>query len=187
MFCHGTDSYLFDRIDGVGYENVSSLVPSAFRSQNGATCSNVRFVSYSARFFLPLLLGPTMICAAQQSPAPDNAVTRAIDPEIAATIATIKAFDNHAHPVLPPTADKTDREFDALPVDNMEPETDIVAWRPDNPQLLDAWRALWGFEAKSLPLDAEGMKQLDAARARVKSQQGTHFDEWVLDQAGIGT
>ena len=124
---------------------------------------------------------------AQQLPAPENAVTRAIDPEIAAQIASIKAFDNHAHPVLPPPNDKTDRDFDALPVDNMEPETDIVAWRPDNPQLLDAWKALWGFDARSLPLDAEAMKQLDGARAKVKTREGTHFAEWVLDEANIAT
>ena len=128
-----------------------------------------------------------MLCAAQQTPAPENAVTRAIDPEIAAAIASIKAFDNHAHPVLPPPADTTDRGFDALPVDNMDPQTDIVAWRSDNPQLLDAWHALWGFDAKALPLDEAGMKRLAAARAKVKTQQGTHFDEWVLDQAGIAT
>jgi predicted TIM-barrel fold metal-dependent hydrolase len=138
------------------------------------------------RFVLPLILASTMLCA-QQPPAPENAVTRAIDPEIAAVIASTKAFDNHAHPVLPPPADGTDREFDALPVDNMEPQTDIVAWRSDNPQLPDAWQALWGFHAQSLPLDDAGMKQLAAARARVKAQQGTHFDEWVLDQAGIAT
>jgi hypothetical protein len=128
-----------------------------------------------------------MVCAAQQAPAPDNAVTRAIDPEIAATIASIRAFDNHAHPVLPPPNDKTDREFDALPVDNMEPETDILAWRADNPQLIDAWHALWGFDARSLPLDAEGMKQLEAARVKVKTREGIRFDDWVLDQAGIAT
>ncbi len=122
-----------------------------------------------------------------QQPVPDNAVTSSIDPEIAAAIASIKAFDNHAHPVLPPPSDKTDRNFDALPVDNMEPETDIVAWRPDNPQLLDAWRALWGFDAPKLPLDDAGMKQLEAARQRVKAREGQHFDEWVLDQANIST
>jgi hypothetical protein len=136
-------------------------------------------------FVLMAMLSPFAI--AQQTPAPDNAVTRAIDPEIAAAIATIKAFDNHAHPVLAPPADKTDREFDALPVDNMEPETDIVAWRTDNPQLLDAWKALWGFDASKLPLDAEAMKQLDAARGRVKTREGTHYDEWLLDQSGIAT
>jgi hypothetical protein len=134
-----------------------------------------------------ILLLSLSAAPAQQTPAPENAVTRAIDPEIAAVIASTRAFDNHAHPVLPPPNDKTDRNFDALPVDNMEPETDVLAWRPDNPQLLDAWHALWGFNAAKLPLDATGMQQLEAARARVKSREGARFDDWVLDQAGIQT
>ncbi len=125
--------------------------------------------------------------AASAQQLPENAVTRAIDPEIAAVISSPKAFDNHAHPVLPPPNDKTDRDFDALPVDNMEPETDVLAWRPDNPQLLDAWHALWGFDATKLPLDADGMKQLEAVRSRVKSREGLNYDDWLLDQAGIAT
>ena len=124
---------------------------------------------------------------AQQSAAPpDNAVTRDIDPEIAALIASTPAIDNHAHPVLPPPNDTTDRDFDALPVDNMEPQTDVVAWRPDNPQLALAWQALWNFQGTP-PLDASGMQQLVAARARVKAREGSHFADWILTQAGIGT
>jgi hypothetical protein len=109
-----------------------------------------------------------------------------IDPGIAAAISTIQAIDNHAHPVLPPPNDSTDRNFDALPVDNMEPQTDPVAWRPDNPQLVQAWKALWGFSGTA-PLDGDGMKQLSAARAKVKAKQGQHYAAWVLDQAGIST
>jgi hypothetical protein len=108
-----------------------------------------------------------------------------VDPQLRATINSIRAFDNHAHPVLPPPNDATDRNFDALAVDNMAPETDPVAWRPDNPQLSDAWAALWGFKA-SAPLDAKGMQALQAARARVKAREGSHYADWVLDQAGIG-
>ncbi|MGA7313954.1 MAG: amidohydrolase family protein [Silvibacterium sp.] len=113
------------------------------------------------------------------------AVDRDIDPEIA-TISAIKAIDNHAHPVLPPPNDRTDRNFDALPVDNMEAETDPVAWRPDNPQLVQAWKALWDFDGVA-PLDAEGMKRLNEARAKAKAREGQHYAAWVLDQAGIGT
>jgi predicted TIM-barrel fold metal-dependent hydrolase len=134
-----------------------------------------------------LIVAVLASAARAQQPAPENAVTRAIDPDIAAIIASTKAFDNHAHPVLPPPADKTDRDFDALPVDNMEPETDVLAWRPDNPQLLDAWHALWGFDAVKLPLDSDGMKQLETARNRIKAREGLNYDVWLLDQAGIAT
>ncbi len=138
---------------------------------------------------LLVLLGAAQVRrspATTLSPPPDNAVTRDIDPELAALIASTPAIDNHAHPVLPPPNDTTDRDFDALPVDSMEPQTDVLAWRPDNPQLAPAWQALWNFQG-SPPLDAAGMQQLAAARARVKAREGTHFAEWILAQAGIGT
>lgn len=127
-------------------------------------------------------------CAAQTASAGNStaSVDRDIDAQIAATIASIRAIDNHAHPVLPPPNDRSDRNFDALPVDNMEPDTDPVAWRPDNPQLPLAWKALWAFDGAA-PLDAEGLKRLDAARERVKAREGGHYAEWVLDQAGIAT
>ncbi len=118
--------------------------------------------------------------------AGERNIERDIDPGLARVIASTQAIDNHAHPVLPPPSDTTDRDFDALPVDNMEPETDSVAWRADNPQLPAAWAALWGFHG-SVPLDAEGMKNLQAARAKVKAREQQHFGVWVLDQANIGT
>ncbi len=135
------------------------------------------------------LSGACGTVAQGQSVRPDAAfseVQRDIDPDIALYIASVPAIDNHAHVVLPPPDDATDRNFDALPVDNMEPQTDPVAWRADNPQLPAAWKALWNFDG-SAPLDAEGMKQLQAARARVKAQHAAAFDAWVLDQAHVGT
>jgi hypothetical protein len=134
---------------------------------------------------------PTKDVRAQTSGAgaAENAVTRDIDPEIAARIFATRAIDNHAHPVLPPPGDKTDRDFDALPVDNMEPSTEVVAWRADNPELPAAWKALWNFEVPAGfvgPLGGEGMKRLQAAREVVKAREGEQYDEWVLDQANIG-
>lgn len=68
----------------------------------------------------------------------------------------------------------------------MEPETDPVAWRADNPQLVPAWKALWGFDGAA-PLDADGLKRLATARAGVKAREGNHYAAWVLDQAGVAT
>lgn len=118
--------------------------------------------------------------------AQDNAVMRDIDPELRRLIDSTPAFDNHAHPVLAPPADATDRNFDALPVDNMAPQTDPVAWRADNPQLPAAWLALWGFKGEA-PLDAKSLADLQAARARVKQREQTNFPAWVLQQSGIQT
>jgi hypothetical protein len=39
----------------------------------------------------------------------------------------IRAIDNHAHPVGALNSGEQDRDFDALPVDNMEPASD-PAW-----------------------------------------------------------
>ncbi len=56
-----------------------------------------------------------------------KAPSSGVDLEIAQQIAAIKAIDNHAHPPLPDPADK---DFDALPVDSLEPQTDPVRLRP---------------------------------------------------------
>ena len=115
---------------------------------------------------------------------------RQVDPELYAHILQTPAVDNHAHPVLPQDAaalrQAPDRDFDALPVDNMEPATDVVAWRPDNPQLPLAWKALWGLDL-TLPLSPAASRQLTAARERVKAAKGLAYATWVLDQANIGT
>ncbi len=118
--------------------------------------------------------------------AAGSCVGQQIDPAIAGQIASIRAIDNHAHPVLAPPLDRTDREFDALPASSLEPQSDPVALRPDFPLLGAAWKALYGFDTPP-PLDTDGIARLDKARAQVKAQQGEHYPAWVLDQAGIGT
>jgi hypothetical protein len=69
------------------------------------------------------LLSALLVTAACSRPADHPA----IDPQIARQIASIKAIDNHAHPVRPDPADK---DYDALPVEVLEPETDPVGLRP---------------------------------------------------------
>ena len=141
------------------------------------------------RLFVVVCFAPALMASAQSrtgNATPGTSVSRDSDPRIAQVMARTPAFDNHAHPMLSPPAEATDREFDALPVDNMAPESDPVAWRPDYPALHDAWLALYGVDLKP-PLDAAGMKLLDAARAKVKAREGEGYSAWVLDRAGIGT
>jgi len=88
------------------------------------------------------------------------------NPQLAAAIARIKAVDNHAHPVIP---NGTDREFDALPVDNMEPSSDPIRLRPGNPEIAKAAHALYGQHSK----------------ADVKAREGHNYPAWVLDHIGI--
>ena len=120
------------------------------------------------------------------SAAAGRSLAREADPAIARVIASTPAIDDHAHPVLSPPAMATDRDFDALPVDNMEPETDPLAWRPDYAPLAEAWTALYGFHGKA-PLTRAEQVQLEAIRNRVREREGEHYSDWVLDRAGIGT
>ena len=103
-----------------------------------------------------LFLLPAFLFLASCAPKPQAA----IDAQLAGEIAGIKAIDNHAHPVL---AAEGDREFDALPVDNMEPQSDPVSLRPG---------------AFHTPFTA-------ASKAAAKKQHGDRYPVWVLDQIGV--
>jgi len=91
------------------------------------------------------------------------------DPHLTDEIAAIKAIDNHAHIV---SIAANDREFDALPVDNLEPS--VLPSRltdPKAPEQVQARNALFGRSSK----------------ADVMKQKGDAYASWVLDQAGIET
>jgi predicted TIM-barrel fold metal-dependent hydrolase len=109
-----------------------------------------------------------------------------VDPTLAAQIASIPAIDNHAHPLLPPPNYATDRNFDALPVDTMEPYTDPAGMRPTLPALGAAWKALYKFDVEP-PLTAAALKQLEAARETTRKQQGKAYATYILDRANIDT
>src|ERR1700688_4460192 len=110
----------------------------------------------------------SLLAAAGCSPAPPPAA----DPELTAEIQRIRAIDNHAHPVrVTQAGEPPDRFFDALPVDNMEPQSDPVNLRPNAPSIADAWIALYGAG------------HVDQQRKQfVMQQEGNAYPEWVLDQ-----
>lgn len=105
--------------------------------------------------------------------------------EFLAQIERIPAIDNHAHPVCPPATVPGDRDFDALPVDNLEPESDPVLMRPSNPDLRLAWKALFRFSGN--PGTRDETRQLQTAREVLQKAQGSHYSNWVLDQSHIRT
>lgn len=116
--------------------------------------------------------------ACSRAPAP------AADPDLTAEIGRIRAIDNHAHPVrVRGAGEQPDRDFDALPVDSMEPQSMFVNWRPDAPGLLDAWHALYGFTGSDLT--GEHLKEAQARQDRVQKEKGNDYPSWVLDQLGI--
>jgi hypothetical protein len=117
-----------------------------------------------------------------------NACTREplplADRDLASEIAHIRAIDNHAHPVRVVAAgEQPDRDFDALPVDSMEPQSMLVNWRPDAPGLVDAWRDLYGFTGSDL--NGGHLKEAQAAKQRIQQEHGQAYPTWVLDQLGI--
>lgn len=174
---------------GLGYDVAMALDCEVMIERAAASRGSSRFhVVLASILCMVIAFGQSVLAQSGITAPGENAVTRDIDPEIAAQIYSIKGIDNHAHPILPRPNEKTDRDFDALPVDNMEPSTENMAWRPDNPELPAAWKALWNFDAPAdfhEPLSAAQMVRLNAARNVVKAREGTHYDEWVLDHANL--
>lgn len=107
------------------------------------------------------------------------------DPAIAAAIRGIRAIDNHSHPPALTAPGQTDDDFDALPCDPLEPTDPTLTTRADNPRYLVAWKAMFGY--KYIDADSSHVRELIAAKQRVKAAQGDHYPAWVLDKLGIET
>lgn len=108
------------------------------------------------------------------------------DPLLVAEIAKIKAVDNHAHPLrVVGEGEKPDNEYDALALEEMEPFPNPVRIRPDNPEYIGAWRALYGY--KHNDLTEPHIRELLQIKQQVMRQRGDDYPAWVLDQLGIET
>src|ERR1051326_8820943 len=107
------------------------------------------------------------------------------DPELLAEINKIKAIDNHSHPPKLVSPGEKDDEFDALPCDPLEPSDPTTITRPDNPQFLAAWKALYNYPYNDRA--PEHVRELMATKQKVMQEQGDNFPNWVLDQLGIET
>jgi uncharacterized protein len=107
------------------------------------------------------------------------------DPQLLAEINKIKAIDNHSHPPKLVGSDEKDDDYDALPCDPLEPSDPTTVTRPDNPQYIAAWKALYGYKYDDR--SPEHVKELLATKQKVMQEQGDNFPNWVLDQAGIET
>ena len=122
---------------------------------------------------IALLCGATMLRA--QAPA--------IDPGLMLEIQRIKAIDNHAHPPKLVGTGEKDDDFDALPCDPLEPTAAGLMTRPENPQYLAAWKALWGYKYDDrTPAHA---REIAAAKARARAAHQDAYPSWVLGQVGI--
>ncbi len=107
-----------------------------------------------------------------------------IDAGIAKVIAETKAIDNHAHPLRATGEGEEDTDWDQIPSD-VEQFTAPVRLRPDNPEWLRAWRALFGYTYNDA---AEAhLAELAAKRKQTRIAKGEAFPVWVLDQIGTET
>ncbi|MDE3151656.1 MAG: hypothetical protein KGL93_05365, partial [Gemmatimonadota bacterium] len=113
-------------------------------------------------------------CALVAACGPSPAGQDTVDRQLATYIASIKAVDNHAHPMLPVRAGAApDTDYDALPLDGIPPFTLPWRLRPENPEWARAARALY-----DVPKSDTGKAYVDAlgaARAKTLSAMADSF------------
>lgn len=107
------------------------------------------------------------------------------DPQLLAEVQKIKAIDNHSHPPKVVGPGEKDDDFDALPCDPLEPSEPTTISRPQNPQYLAAWKALYHYPYNDMR--PQHVKELLQAKQKVMLEQGDNFPNWVLDHLGIET
>ena len=108
------------------------------------------------------------------------------DPQLLSEINKIKAIDNHAHPLRYVAAgEKPDDEYDALPLESIEPFPLPLRLSPENREFIDAWKHLYKYNHNDM-LQAH-TDELLTVKKTVLQQQGQNFPNWVLDQLNIET
>ena len=106
-----------------------------------------------------------------------------VDSALARYIASVRAIDNHAHPMRPiPSGAPADSEFDALPLDGLPPFGLPSRIRTENPEWRTAQGAVFGIPVAAGDAFRAALRD---ARARALRERGTRFPEFVLDRAGI--
>ena len=113
-----------------------------------------------------------------------GATTGNADQDLQTYVDTLPAIDSHAHPMAAVAAGApADTDFDALPLDSLQPFDLPLALRANNPAYQDAQRSLYGIGGGD-----SGSPQAHVfgqARAGAMQQRGDRFPEWVLDQLHI--
>lgn len=108
----------------------------------------------------------------------------AADPALKAVIDKIKAIDNHAHPLkVVREGEPADNEYDALPLDVIEPSTSPMQIRPDNPEFIAAWKSLFHYQYSDMA--APHVQELLTTKQATMRQHGDGYSAWVLDQLCI--
>ncbi len=134
-------------------------------------------------FFYPVFLAEILLNSCQPSNADEKLngkVGSSIDEELVEFIDGIKAVDNHAHVN---TIEPGDTGADALPLETIFPFEVPARLRPDSPDWLSAYKALYGYRGSDF--NDSGMNEAIKAVEMVQKERGEKFPEWVLDQTGI--
>jgi predicted TIM-barrel fold metal-dependent hydrolase len=118
------------------------------------------------------------LCAALAA-ATSVSAQQDVEPALAKFIATVKAVDNHTHAN---SIAVDDADSDALPLDGLPEFALPVRLRPESPEWLAAYKALYGY-AHTDTVGAH-MDELRATMQKVRREKGDRFPEWVLDQTG---
>jgi predicted TIM-barrel fold metal-dependent hydrolase len=137
------------------------------------------------KYFLAWAAAVPAVVLISCAPPAHTTARQQIDPQLAHEIDRIPAIDNHAHPVRVTNDGEKDSDFDALPVEMMEPySTFPLRVRADNTEFTAAWVNLYG--ARHEDMQPEHVKQALDAKRRVMKQRGDGYPAWVLDRLGIG-
>lgn len=106
---------------------------------------------------------------------------RGLDTGVLSEIESIVAVDDHAHPL--PLGLEPEPDFDRpiYPYDHPYP----VRQRQTNPEYIDAWHALWGYEHQDF--DGDHLRELILAKQQIKAKHGDDYNAWVLDQISVET
>lgn len=108
------------------------------------------------------------------------------DPTLLAEINKIKAIDNHAHPLrYVPEGAKPDDEYDALPLEAIDPFLLPTRLSPSNPEFIGAWKDFYGYSFDDM--DAHHVDQLLAKKKQIIAEQKEKFPSWILDKLNIET
>ena len=127
----------------------------------------------------PILAALCLACLTSTA----TAQTSAIDPALMSEIQRIRAIDNHSHPPKLVSQGEKDDEFDALPCDPLEPTAAGLMTRPENPQYLAAWKALWGYRYDDRT--PAHVRDVVAAKTSARAAHGDAYPAWVLGRIGI--
>jgi uncharacterized protein len=108
---------------------------------------------------------------------PTHLGAQAIDSALAADIASIRAIDNHAHPLLSTPGDS---EYDALPLTAIPAFPLPARLSPDAAVIISAWHTLYGYPYA----DTAHSRELLDLKHRLAHEQGDQFSTWALDRMG---